>query len=92
MKKVEKKTWPDLFQKILDGDKTFDLRLNDFDIEEGDVLVFKEYDPETKNYTGREVEKKVGFVGRWRINDLTKWWSKEEIDNKGIQVISLINN
>ena len=40
----------------------------------------------------KKVEKKVGFVGKWRINDLTKWWSKEEIDNKGIQVVSLVNN
>ncbi|HNW71456.1 MAG TPA: DUF3850 domain-containing protein [Candidatus Paceibacterota bacterium] len=91
MKKVEKKTWPDLFQKILDGEKTFDLRLNDFDIEEGDILILKEWDPKTKNYTGRELEKKVGFVGKWKIDDLTIFWSREDIEDKGLQVISLLD-
>jgi hypothetical protein len=87
MKKIEKKTWPEYFKEILDGKKTFDLRLNDFDIGEGDVLVFKEYNPETKKYTGREIEKKVGFVGKWKLDEL--FWTKEEIEEKGIQVISL---
>lgn len=90
MRKIEKKTWPELFQKILDGDKTFDLRLNDFEIEEGDSIVFQEWDPETKDYTGRELEKKVGFVGKWKIEELTVFWTKEEIEEKGLQVISLL--
>jgi hypothetical protein len=89
MKKVEKKAWPELFQKVLDGEKTFDLRVNDFDIGEGDILVLKEWDPKTKDYTGRELEKNVGYVGKWKIEDLTKWWLREDIDQKGIQVISL---
>jgi len=37
MKKVEKKVWPEYFQEILNGKKTFELRLNDFDIAEGDI-------------------------------------------------------
>jgi len=90
MKKIEKKTWPEFFQKIINGDKTYDLRLNDFEVEEGDIIVFQEWNPDTKNYTGREIEKKVGFVGKWKVNDLTKWWSKEEIEERGLQVISLL--
>ena len=39
MKKVEKKVWPEYFQTILDGKKTFELRLNDFDIVDGDTLL-----------------------------------------------------
>jgi hypothetical protein len=91
MRKIEKKVWPEYFQAILDGKKTFELRLNDFDISEGDTLVLREWDPETKNYTGKELEKKVGYVGRWKINDLTIFWPREDIDNKGIQIISLKN-
>ena len=83
MKTVEKKIWPEYLQKVLGGSKTFELRLNDFDIEEGDTLVLKEWDPETKNYTGREITKKVGFVGKWKIDDLTQF------EKKGLQVISL---
>ena len=90
MKKIEKKIWPEYFQEVFDGKKTFELRLNDFDIAEGDILVLKEWNPETKNYTGRELEKEVGYVGRWKIDELTKFWPREEIDNKGLQVISLV--
>ena len=89
MKTVEKKIWSEYFQEILDGKKTFELRLNDFDIAEGDTLVLKEWNPDTKAYTGRELEREVGYVGKWKVDDLTKFWPKEDIESKGLQVISL---
>ncbi|MFA5290905.1 MAG: DUF3850 domain-containing protein [Candidatus Paceibacterota bacterium] len=92
MKKIEKKCWVGWFDQIVDGSKTYDLRLNDFEVEEGDVVLFREWDPKTKDYTGREVEKKVGFVGKWKIDDLTSWWSRAEIEDKGLQIISLKDN
>jgi len=49
----------------------------------------KEWDPKTEDYTGRELEKEVGFVGKWKVEDLTMFWPREDIDEKGIQVISL---
>ncbi len=90
MKKIEKKIRPEYFKEIFLGKKTFELRLNDFEIEEGDILVLKEWDPKTENYSGREIEKKVGCVGRWKIDELTTFWPKEEIENKGLQIISLL--
>lgn len=87
--RIEKKVWPEYFQKIVDGKKTFELRLNNFDISEGDTLVLKEWDPATKDYTGRILEKQVGYVGKWKIEELTKFWPREDIDEKGLQVISL---
>lgn len=90
--KIEKKAWPELFEQILGGKKTFDLRLNDFEIAEGDTLVLREWNPETKEYTGRTIEKQVGFVGRWMINDLTTFWPREDIEEKGLQIISLKDN
>ena len=89
MNKIEKKVWPEYFQEIFEGKKTFELRLNDFDVNEGDIFVLKEWNPKTKDYTGRVLEKKVGYVGRWKIDDLTQFWPKEDIEDKGIQVISL---
>lgn len=89
MKKVEKKVWPEYFKEILSGKKTFELRVNDFEIDEGDTLVLKEWDPKIKDYTGREIEKIVGFVGKWKIKDLEAFWPREDIDEKGIQIISL---
>jgi len=65
------------------------LRLNDFEIKEGDTLFLREWDPNTKAYTGRELERKVSYVGKWKIDDLTQFWAKEEIENKGIQIISI---
>lgn len=83
---IEKKTWPEMFAKILDGSKNFDLRLADFEVKEGDVLLLKEWDPQTKKYTGREVKKIIRFVLRTKK---LKYWSQEEINNKGFVVMSL---
>ena len=84
--KIEKKCWPDLYQKILDGEKNFDLRLADFDCKPGDILVLREYDPKTNDYTGRIMEKKVTFV--LKTKDVN-FWPKEEIEKYGFMVISL---
>ena len=40
MKTVEKKVLPEYFEAILARKKNFELRLNDFDIEEGDTNNF----------------------------------------------------
>ena len=53
--KIEKKVWPEYFQKIIDGVKTYELRLADFECNQGDVLVLKEWHPKTKEYTGRTI-------------------------------------
>ncbi|MBU0977504.1 MAG: DUF3850 domain-containing protein [Nanoarchaeota archaeon] len=84
--KIEKKTWPEQFQAILKGKKKFDLRLDDFKAKEGDILVFKEFDPKTESYTGREVEKTISYILKTKN---IKFWSKEEIDKFGLQVFSL---
>jgi hypothetical protein len=58
---IEKKTSPEYFQAILEGKRTFELRLADFECKAGDILVLKEWNPETKEYTGRQIEKKATF-------------------------------
>ncbi len=90
MQKIEKKIFPQYFEAILSGKKKFELRLNDFVIKEGDILLLKEWDPVTKTYTGREVEKEVGYVGGWKLEELQVFWTKEEIEKNGLQVISLL--
>ena len=89
MNRIEKKVWPEYFQAIADDKKTFELRLNDFDINEGDTLVLKEWDPVTKNYTGRELEKSVSYVFKSKLDKLVKFWPKEDIEKHGLQIISL---
>ena len=84
--KIEKKCWPEYFQLIFEGKKKFDLRLNDFEIKEGDILVLKEYDPIKKQFTGRVLEKKVSY--KLETKDI-KFWPKEDIDKLGFQILSL---
>jgi len=82
--KIEKKTWPDFFQKILDGDKTCELRLADWECNPGDILILKEYDPKKKEYTGRIIEKEVTYVMKTKDQSI---FSKEEVEKHGWQVI-----
>jgi ribosomal protein S17 len=82
---IEKKVWPEYYQKIIEGVKKYELRLFDFDCKEGDELILKEWDPKTKKYTGREVTKKVTYV--LKTKDIT-FWPKPDIDKYGFQIIS----
>ncbi len=83
---IKKKLWPEYFDLVNSGKKTFELRVADFDVQEGDTLVLEEWDPNTKEYTGRTVEKKVGYVMRF---DLNAFGQKEEIIEKGLWAIQL---
>ena len=80
-----KKIWPEYFQKILDGKKTYELRLADWECKEGDILVLQEWDPKTKEYTGREIEKEVTYVSKTK--DITHW-PKEDVEKYGFQIIA----
>lgn len=84
---VEKKMWPASYEKVIAGEKTYDLRLADWEVKPGDTIVFREWDPTIKDYTGRTMERKVGYVGKtkdWEV------WPKADIEKYGFQVISLL--
>ncbi|PIR72790.1 MAG: RNA-binding protein [Candidatus Nealsonbacteria bacterium CG10_big_fil_rev_8_21_14_0_10_36_23] len=85
MAKIEKKVWPEFFQKILNGDKTFELRLADFKCSLGDILILREWTPKTKSYTGRVLRKKVIYVLKTKN---VKFWPKEDVEKFGFQIIS----
>lgn len=85
VKIIKKKILPEYFEAVLAGRKKAELRLNDFEINEGDTLVLEEWDG--KAYTGRKVEKKVTYVSKFKVDN--KFWPKEEVLEKGIQIISL---
>lgn len=86
MKRIEYKTWPGLFEAVLSGRKKFDMRLANRKCQEGDILVLKEWDPKTREYTGRVIEKKVTYVLKFKPGD---FWNKNEFENFGVQVMSL---
>lgn len=75
-----------MFEKVLSGKKTFDARVADFKVKPGDILLLEEWDPKTKKYTGRKLEKKIGYV--LKTKDV-KFWNKEETKKYGLQIISL---
>jgi len=84
--KIEKKVWPEFFQKIINNEKTFELRLADFECNIGDILVLKEWNPLIKEFTGRVIEKKITYV--LKTKDV-KFWSEKEIAKYGFQIISI---
>ncbi|MBT3397359.1 DUF3850 domain-containing protein [archaeon] len=81
---LEKKIWPEYFSKVFDGTKKFEARLADFEVNPGDVLVLREWDPATGDYTGREIRKAVGYV--LKTKDLT-FWTDAEVAKHGYQII-----
>ncbi len=83
--RIEKKVWPEYFQRIIDGTKRFELRLADFECRNGDVLVLREWDPKTKGYTGRSIEKNVTYV--FKTKDVN-FWPEDDIEKHGFQIIS----
>jgi len=84
--RIEKKTDKDFFEKILSGEKKFELRLADWECNPGDILVLKEVDPKTKEYTGRVLEKEITYI--LKTKEL-QFFTKEDIEKYGFQVISL---
>jgi Domain of unknown function (DUF3850) len=47
------KSWPEFFSRLAVGTRTHELRRNDRDYQEGDVLELHEYNPALMDYTGR---------------------------------------
>jgi hypothetical protein len=87
MAEIRKKCWSKWFQKMLEGKKTTELRLADFDIKVGDTLILEEFDPKLKKYTGRVLKKKVKNLNK--VN-LTDFHSIDEIKKYGHWVIELV--
>ncbi len=86
MKIIKKKIWPKYFNLAKAGKKKFELRLADFEIKEGDVLVLEEWDSEKKIYTGRKLKKKIKYVLKFKLDDFGQ---KKEIEKKGLYAIQL---
>lgn len=58
----ELKIWPEYFEAVKSGKKTFEIRKNDRNFKEGDILVLKEFVPTEGEYTGRSIEVVVTYV------------------------------
>ena len=83
---IRKKCWPKEFEMVLKGEKNMELRLADFELNKGDILILEEYDPQTKKYTGRKIKKKVKNLTKWNP---TLAHSIEEIKKFGFYEIEM---
>lgn len=84
--KSEKRHGQSFSRKCWTEKKTTDLRLADFEIKEGDVLVLEEYNPETKSYTGRVLKKRVKNLNKVKLTD---FHAPEDISKHGHWIIEL---
>ena len=62
-----------------------DFRLADFKLKNGDKIRYKEWDPKTKQYTGREYIKTVKRVTKHESP--TRYWKQKDLEKKGIYII-----
>ena len=84
MATIRKKVWREYFEKIISGKKKIELRLADFEVNEGDALVLEEWDKDKKEYTG----KKIGVVATYILKTKGQtFWSPEEVEKYGFQII-----
>ena len=56
------KSWPQFFRPIANRVRTHELRRNDRDFRVGDVVLLREWDPETERYTGARCEVVVSSI------------------------------
>jgi ASC-1-like (ASCH) protein len=84
MSTIHKKVWQEYFELILAGKKKMELRLADFEINEGDTLVLEEWDKDANAYTGRSIEVTATYILKTKGQT---FWSPEDVEKYGFQVI-----
>jgi hypothetical protein len=60
--KHELKTWPEYYNAVFDGTKTFEVRKNDRNYQVNDVLYLREWDPLRETYTGSVTKVCVTYI------------------------------
>lgn len=88
MTEIKKKCWPEWFEKFKSGERKFELRLADFGIKSGDILIFEEYNPETKEYSGRKMSFICKRVEHSAQNPL-QFYNIEDVKKHGFWIIDL---
>jgi hypothetical protein len=60
MKKHIVKSHPKPFAQVWDGSKRHEIRINDRGYEQGDAIELREFNPHTKEYSGRSIDAVIG--------------------------------
>jgi hypothetical protein len=56
------KVWPEFFRELVLGIKKVEIRRNDRNFKERDLLVLQEWNRKTQRYTGHKVVRKIDHV------------------------------
>ncbi|MFS7388562.1 ASCH/PUA domain-containing protein [Carnobacterium maltaromaticum] len=79
MKVHELKIGSEFYEAVKDGRKKFEIRKNDRNYQEGDILILKEYDPLTQLFSGEIIKVEITYM--------TDWEQKNEYVVLGIEEI-----
>ena len=83
---IKKKIPPEYFELVDSGKKNFEARVADFEVKEGDTIILEEYDPKTGQYSGRTIEREVGYVLDFNLDTFGQ---RDLIEKKGLVIFSL---
>jgi len=75
----------EIFEKVRSGEKKFDVRLGNKEINEGDELIIIQRDNKG-NPTKNKIIKKVGYIENTKK---LNYWSDNEINKFGFKIIQL---
>lgn len=66
MKTHPLKIWPEYFAAVTEQDparrKNYEIRYNDRDYQQGDILELREYNPNTEEFSGRQTRRLVTHI------------------------------
>ncbi|MGA4724188.1 DUF3850 domain-containing protein [Carnobacterium maltaromaticum] len=85
MKVHELKIASEFFEAVKDGRKKFEIRKNDRNYQEGDILILREYDPITQEYLGRIMKVEISYMTDYAQQDgyvvlgIEEIWEDEEL-------------
>ena len=83
---IHKKCFPEFFESLYKGKRKSEVRLEDFRVGEGDTIIFEEWNPKTKSYTGRKTAKVCRNV--MSVNP-TKIYTYDKLQQFGLVLIDL---
>ena len=84
MATIHKKIWPKWLKEVKSGKKKFEVRVADFKIKKGDILILNEWNPKTKKYSGKSIKRKVNYVKKFKLDDFGQ---KKLMEEKGFYII-----
>lgn len=91
---IDKRCWEPYLSEIAARRKNFDIRLNDFEVEEDDIIKFIKYDPVTKVESNQVCYRKVRYILSLDLDSAVKFgenkdqfWTKEEIAEHGLIIL-----